>query len=127
MISFSSSNLMKKYLTLLGVAVVSAISLIASPVNAQEAVAASTQETVTDYRGLTPRKLISLGRHGRFKAQGIPGYSRFGSAIRSGKVDAQKLVASAVAQNRLPEEALQDVEFINSVSSHLNAGGCGTN
>ena len=41
---------------------------------------------------LTPRELISLARQRRFNAQGIPGYSRFGSSVRSGKVNAEKLV-----------------------------------
>lgn len=118
---------MKKYFTLLGLLVLSSVSITTIPVHAQEAIAVNNQEDVVEYRGITPRKLINLGRHGRFKSQGIPGFSGFGTAIRSGRVDAQKLVASAVAQNRLPETALQDVEFMNSVSKHLKAGGCGTN
>ncbi len=118
---------MKKHLMTIGLAVIGSVSVATLPVNAQESVAVNAQEVEVNYRGLTPRKLINLGRHGRFKDQGIPGFSRFGTAIRSGKVDAQKLVASAVAQNRLPESALQDEKFLAGVSSHLKAGGCGTN
>lgn len=77
-------------------------------------------------KNLTPRKLISLARQGRFNAQGIPGYSNFRSNIVSGKVNAQKLIASAVAQNRLPETALQDTNYINAVNHHLKSGGCGS-
>ena len=75
---------------------------------------------------LTPRQLISIARQGQFKAQGIPSHSNFGNAIRSGKVDAQKLVTSAVAQNRLPETTLQDTNYLKSVDSHLKSGGCGS-
>ena len=76
---------------------------------------------------LTPRELTSLARQGRFNAQGIPGYSRFGSSVRSGKVNAEKLVASAIAQNRLPESTLKDRNFISAVEKHLKSGGCSSN
>ena len=75
---------------------------------------------------LPPQKLIKLARQGRFKAQGIPSYSRLNSSIRSGKVNAQTLVASAVAQNRLPQTALQDVAYLNAIENHLKSGGCGS-
>ena len=73
---------------------------------------------------LTPRQLISLARQGRFKAQGIPGYSRFGSAVRSGKVDAETLIASAIAQDKLSPTALQNKSYIAGVKNHLRSGGC---
>ena len=57
---------------------------------------------------LTPRNLINLARQGRFKAQGVPSYANFVTAIRSGKVDAQILVSSAIANDRLPESAIRD-------------------
>ena len=76
---------------------------------------------------LTPRQLLSLARQGRFSSQGIPGYSRLNSAIRSGEVNAQNLVASAVAQNRLPQSSLQDAQYLAAVEEHLHSGGCGTN
>ena len=37
----------------------------------------------------SPRQLIQLARQGRFKDQGIPGYSNFRSALRSGRVNAK--------------------------------------
>jgi len=76
---------------------------------------------------LTPRNLISLARHGRFKAQGVPSYAGFISAIRSGRVDAEVLVSSAIANNRLPESARSDRNYLNAVNHHLKSGGCSTN
>ena len=99
--------------------ILSLISVTAIPVQAQN--------IDPSQNNLTPRELISLARQGRFKDRGIPGYSRFGSAVRSGKVDSEKLVASAVAQNRLPKTALQDREYLNAVNNHLQSGGCGSN
>ena len=84
------------------------------------------QEGVAYQNSLTPRQLVSLARHGNFKAQGIPGYSGFGSAVRSGKVNAEKLVASAVVQNKLPSNALQDESYLNAIDEHLKSGGCGS-
>ena len=109
---------MKPFL-LCSFSILSLISVTAIPVTAQN--------IDSSPNNLTPRQLISLARQGRFKNQGIPGYSRLGSAIRSGKVDSKKLVASAVAQNRLPKTALQDKEYLNAVNNHLQSGGCGSN
>ena len=80
--------------------------------------------TENQVNNLTPRELISLARQGRFSDRGIPGYSRFGSAVRSGKIDAEKLIISAIAQNRLPKSTLQDGNFVSTVEKHLKAGGC---
>ena len=86
-----------------------------------------SQNIESQVNNLTPRELISLARQGRFNAQGIPGYSRLGSSVRSGKVDAEKLVASAISQNRLPKSTLQDSNFISAVERHLKSGGCSSN
>ena len=88
---------------------------------------AQAQNIESQANNVTPRELIGLARQGRFNAQGIPGYARFGSSVRSGKVNAEKLVASAVAQNRLPESTLQDSHFISAVEEHLKSGGCSSN
>ena len=76
---------------------------------------------------LTPRNLVDLARQGRFKAQGIPGHANFISGIRSGRVDAEILVNSAIANNRLPQEAISDRNYLNAVTHHLTFGGCSSN
>ena len=91
------------------------------------AIPAKAQNINSSQSDLSPRTLISLARQGRFESQGIPGYSRFISAVKSRNVNAEELVASAVAQNRLPETALQDREYLNAVDKHLSSGGCGSN
>lgn len=82
------------------------------------------QNVESEVNNLTPRELVSLARQGRFNAQGIPGYSRFRSAVRSGDVNAEKLISSAVAQNRIPESTLQNRDFMDAVTKHLRSGGC---
>lgn len=88
---------------------------------------AQAQSVSESSYNLTPRNLISLARQGRFKAQGVPSHAGFISAIRSGRVDADVLVSSAIANNRLPESARRDREYLNAVNHHLKAGGCSTN
>jgi len=87
-----------------------------APINAQ---------TVEDNTyNISPRKLISLARQGRFKEQGIPGYSNFGNGIRSGRITAEVLVESAIAQSRLPKTAKSDRNYLSTVANHLSSGGC---
>ena len=90
-------------------------------------ISAQAQSKKTNSRHLTPRQLVSLARQGKFQPQGIPGYSSFLSAVRSEKVDAEKLVASAVVQNKLPSNALQDKSYLKAVEEHLKSGGCSFN
>lgn len=107
-------------------ATISALSLIPfsiTPVKAQVVNAPQQQLAVNI---LPPPKLLDLARQGRFNAQGIPGYSRLNSYIKSGKVNAQTLVAGAIEQNRLPEAALQDVGYLQAINDRLKSGGCGS-
>ena len=85
------------------------------------------QNTNDSSYNLTPRNLIGLARQGRFKAQGIPSHANFINAIRAGRVDAEILVNSAIANNRLPQEAIRDRNYLNAVTNHLNSGGCSVN
>lgn len=108
-------------------ATISALSLIPfsiTPVKTQVVNAPQQQQLAVNI--LPPPKLLDLARQGRFNAQGIPGYSRLNSYIKSGKVNAQTLVAGAIEQNRLPEAALQDVGYLQAINDHLKSGGCGS-
>ncbi|MDJ0573456.1 MAG: hypothetical protein QNJ53_31065 [Pleurocapsa sp. MO_192.B19] len=100
------------------------MTLVAAvPVNAQSI---EDNNSVNNSYSLTPRELISLGRHGIFKAQGIPSQSNFGHGVRSGKITAEALVQSAIANNRLPKNASGDRNYLEAVTNHLKSGGCGS-
>ena len=93
-------------------------------------VKAETEATVdannnSAYR-LTARELVSLARRGNFTAQGIPSKGAFNNAARLGKINAVRLIETAIANNRLPQEALSDASFVKEVDNHLKSGGCGT-
>ena len=90
--------------------------------------APATAQNINDSSyNLTPRSLISLARQGRFKTQGIPGHTNFIQAIRSGKIDAEILVNSAITNNRLPQEAISDRNYLDTVANHLKSRGCSVN
>ena len=97
--------------------------LSTTPVKAQQL---DESKTSNQSYSLSPRKLLSLARHGRFVDQGIPSHNNLGNGIRSGRVTAERLVQSAVAQRRLPESSLSDRKFMKAVGDHLKAGGCGS-
>ena len=83
-------------------------------------------ESSTAGYSVTPRQLISLARHGRFKAQGIPSHNNFRNAVHTNKITATELIESAIANNRLPESVRGDREYFETVTSHLKSGGCGS-
>ena len=85
----------------------------------------SNQSNAASY-SVSPRELVSLGRHGRFKTQGIPSHNNFRQGVRMGRITAEELVTSAVAQNRLSADVLGDRQYLETVASHLKFGGCGS-
>lgn len=100
-----------------------AFSFIAvSPVNANEVAVNQSSENYE----VSPRELVSLARHGRFREQGIPSHDNFRSRVRSGKITATDLVQSAIANNRLSPEVASDRQYLNAVTNHLKSGGCGS-
>ncbi|MEM8674237.1 MAG: hypothetical protein AAGF83_10245 [Cyanobacteria bacterium P01_G01_bin.67] len=101
-----------------------ALAVAASfPVKAQ---AAPLEPVKSDSYGVTPRELISLARHGRFTEQGIPSHNNFRSGVRTGKITAEELVASAIANKRLSAEVASDRQYLSAVENHLKSGGCGS-
>ncbi len=101
------------------------ISLAATaPVDAQEIV--ENNQSVDQSYSVSPRELISLARHGRFKDQGIPSHNNFRQSVRSGKITAEELVEIAIAKNRLAEEVKSDRNYVKAVANHLKSGGCGS-
>lgn len=96
---------------------------VTSPVRAQHS---NESKATNQSHNLTPRKLITLARHGRFLDQGIPSHSNFGNGIRSGRITAELLVQSAIEQHRLPKDSLNNSKYIKAVKDHLKSGGCGS-
>ena len=96
------------------------ILAVTTPVYAQE------NQSDNNTYGVSPRELISLARQGGFVEQGIPGHDNFSNGIRTGRITAEELVASAIANKRLSEAAANDPSYLETVNNHLKSGGCGS-
>ena len=95
------------------------ISGMANPVTA-EPIAATSTNSIRGNVELTPFSLVTNGYQGYFTNQGIPSYSRYLSAIKTGKVDAESLVEAAIALGRLAPDKINDSSYLNHVRSNLN-------
>jgi hypothetical protein len=64
-----------------------------------------------------PFNLAYLGYQGYFKK--IPSAAAFVAGIKSGKVNAQTLIQSAIEQGRLSPETLNDEGYVNALEIQL--------
>jgi hypothetical protein len=68
---------------------------------------------------IKPFNLVHRAYSGHFSAEGIPGFNRLTTAYRSGQLNAEDLVQTAINQGRLSPETLQDKGYINAVNFQL--------
>ncbi len=61
-----------------------------------------------------------MGYQGYFQEQGIDSNEHFRFAVKTGKVDAEALVQSAVDKGRLSNESLDDEAYLNDVQFQLH-------
>lgn len=69
--------------------------------------------------GVTPFNLVTLARNGMFKDQGIPSFGRLSSEHQAGRIKAEDVIRSAIADGRLSSEALNDSRYVRSVEQQL--------
>ena len=80
---------------------------------------ARNQYTNNTIEPIPPVTLVQLGYQGYFKDQDIPSNQAFRFGVKTGKVDAQKLVQSAIDKGRLSRESLNDPEYLSKVELEL--------
>jgi hypothetical protein len=68
---------------------------------------------------ITPINLVYQGYQGYFTKSGIPSYGAFIQAIHFQKVDAEALVKSAIAQEKLSPKVRTDDSYLRKVKSSL--------
>ncbi len=71
-------------------------------------------------KDITPFNLVTRSYQGSFANQGIPSNAAFTRAVSTGKITASDLVESAIANDRLNPETLNDAEYIYNVQSYLD-------
>lgn len=70
--------------------------------------------------GLNAFNLTTVAYQGRLSEDGIPGYGSLANGVNSGSITAEDVIQAAVDSGRLSEMALQDSEFVRTVSNSLN-------
>ena len=83
-------------------------------------VAAVRSNSANNIVKITPIDLVSGSYQGRFTKHGIPSSGAFVSSIRSNKIHAEDLVKVAIAEGRLPEDALSDRSYLSAVQFALD-------
>jgi hypothetical protein len=96
-----------------------ALSIFTAPVVLGNEVSVVKENQASSIIEVTPNNLVSHGYQGYFSDQGIPSNLAFINAVKSGKVDATKLVESAIALGRLSSETLNNQAYLSAVNSLL--------
>jgi hypothetical protein len=97
------------------------VSVVVAPAaRSQETPSApKVQNTSSSINLIAPFHLAYQAYRGDFVEQGIPGYMALVTAYANGQIRAEDLVKSAIAANRLSEEALINRGYINAVDDQL--------
>lgn len=91
-----------------------------TPVNANEIMAVNSTLEQNQIAYLSPVNLVSHGRRGTFREQGIPSHISFSLAIKSGQVDAESLVNAAIQAGRLSSDTLNNLSYLSQVQFELS-------
>ena len=91
-----------------------------APVNATEVVAVNSNIEQTQMAYVSPVNLVNHARGGTFSEQGIPGYISLSLAVKSGQIDAETLVKTAIKTGRLSSEILNNNLYLSAVDFELS-------
>ena len=69
---------------------------------------------------VSPINLVNHAYGGTFNEQGVPSHIGLSLAIKSGKVDAETLVKSAISAGRLSSETLNNDLYLSAVNFELS-------
>ena len=83
------------------------------------AVSAQAATSSANSQFVKPANLVALAYQGFFAEAGIPKYSRLVDAYSRGQVSAEDLIEVAIAENRVPANALSDDSYVNAVDNQL--------
>ncbi len=68
---------------------------------------------------IQPFNLVHRAYSGHFSQQGIPGFNGLATAYRSGQIEAEDLIQTAINRGRLSPDALDDAGYVNAVKFQL--------
>ncbi|NEP29418.1 hypothetical protein [Moorena sp. SIO3I6] len=95
------------------------IATATTPVLASE-IAANSTTSRNNIVEVKPFNLVYLGYQGYFSEQGIPSNAGFISAVKTKRITAKDLVASAIERGRLSPETINDSSYLAHVNTQLS-------
>ncbi|NEO13486.1 MAG: hypothetical protein F6K59_05540 [Moorea sp. SIO3F7] len=95
------------------------IATATTPVLASE-IAANSTTSRNNIVEVKPFNLVYLGYQGYFAEQGIPSNAGFITAVKTKRITAKDLVASAIKRGRLSPETINDYTYLAHVNSQLS-------
>ena len=91
------------------------LSLVGTPTIAKE-ISQNAPVSTGSIVEITPFDLVYGAYQGDFTNSGIPGYSKFITAVKARKIEAEDLVKEAISRGRLASETIDDRGYISSVN-----------
>ena len=95
------------------------IATATTPVLASE-IAANSTTSRNNIVKVQPFNLVYLGYQGYFAEQGIPSNAGFITGVKTKRITAKDLVASAIERGRLSPETINDSSYIAYVKTELS-------
>lgn len=90
-----------------------------STVRSETTIAQATSSTLASTTNVEPFDLVFMAYQGFFTNAGIPSNAGLIDAYHFRRISARDLVKAAVAQNRLPSQAVDNQNYLNAVELHL--------
>ena len=96
-----------------------ALTLTTVPPFASEIAAANIESRQNNIIEITSFNLVRRGYQGAFIDKGIPSNGAFVRGVHTGRVTAENLVETAIAEGRLAPETINDRAYLRNVTAHL--------
>lgn len=110
-----------KNLMLASLSAILVSSLVTPALGSEEVAAINFQGSRKVGNELSPVNLVQLAYHGYFTDLGVPSYGGFKDAIISQKVDGETLIRSAIQKGRLPNNSLDNQEYLDLLNMQLQS------
>lgn len=105
----------------IGLTTLAVISTIPSVSQADRTSYECNTASQTSVCQITPNALVTMARRGKLKAQGIPGGMQLTFEYVLGRVNAEKIVRSAIDEQLMSPDVVNDLSYLNAVKLQLQA------
>ena len=115
------------FLTSLSIVAISLAVGTSAPANGQaEAIAqpmTKTSNNISTVKYTTPFNLVENAYQGKYRDRSIPGFGSLIDSARIGRITAKDLVKAAIESENLPQETIDDRDYLRRVEVLLRSLG----